>query len=1115
MAGFLTVFCMVRALGYTVIVFDSQNDFDQDLKFPGSEVVSMKSWNASESASALPDVIMVLSAPLTTLSQIISYCQEHQIPSLINKPGVNQPWTFFMWPDEHCQISSILAAFSYFQILKPGILFSFSEDKSSLVSEIQQASQGKLSSFVPDWSESNITAMIGKFFKPSGIGEYFVEAAKDSCNFIENAFSSLKMNKKWNLVLYSEECAHRIKNNGSLALVYSGLERVTTDFEYSTKLLFQYYSSIKGKSLNNFQINSEFKKLEKPCKYFIINVKKDKKEVVGQINDGEVNLDSPVEYFGGSNQRTIVSLQPITFSAYTGSKNPPGFSDVLQNGKYQKGNYFAMSKINEDKSLLNNFELKIFDEVNCGVTVFDYNYSKSCFLNISDELGVAYIPSFYASTLIPLNSQWKEIGISTPMVSGIGGSIVLSSPTNYPHFSRMVSSLVYVVKLAGRFINIMGWNKVVVFYTDESFGKSVYELILEDSNNGVYQIINDEKYRKVDFTINPYELDKYKDNIKNAIDSGCNIFILSMSDPAPYFWMELLYDYGIRRGDITIIITTITGPDAIYFTNGNITKREELLYGSFSLYNAGWVGEYGLKVQEEVNKLYNYSWMSSFYIDATYSIAHSVDFLINQGKDYENPDVFMSAQRQVRFVGASGIVTLELLTNDRSLNFFNVYNIYKDQYTGKWIGQAVALIAPLSSVYYTVLNPFVWSGGKKPNDVKVMYKNCDIISDRVKVSNKSEFLQFVIILSVLGFTALITLIAARCRKITKINMLETKVDVKFSDYISILTVLIEPFQLMSIGPTASFNKFIEILSKIFSLNCVSIFKVRDVAYWSIFSAYLAFGYMWIIISIIESTFLLSLFHKYAINIVRFKNFMVPIMSDYLFLPITTSLLTILSCKYANGSDLFDSFFDYDCKFYCWETTHIALLVLTILFIIVYTPLAMYSKSVLQNKSESSNIKNNENYDTLKNIIILMIVAFQKFLNNIANLIFPFFYFALIFILFCYAMKNHIFNYDRSNLWNKVALIIVLWNTGVIILSNFLLLEDYFFICIQFLGITCIFLVGVKKHTKLPLSLIVMARGRTVVDMFRFQFGMQGYDKTIINPEKKTYDYSSTMRIDIF
>lgn len=1113
MVALLTVFWAIKALSYTITLIDSESNLSNNISFPESNVKILKTWDNLEGIIEFPDLIIVLSSSSLTLSQIVLFASQHQIPTIVNRAGLNQPWIFFMWPSENCLKTNLLAAFSYFQVTKPGIIFSFSEERVDLVLEIYEASQGRLSNLLPEKSQNEISIMIGKFFKANGIKEYFVEASGQACDLVEAAFAGLKMLKKWNLVLFSEKCAHRIGKNGSLAIVYSGLENVISDYEYSSRLILEYYSKIQGKNFDNYQIKSEFEAVTKLCKHSIINLINDKKKVVAYIEDGKVELIDTVIYFEGDTQRTIVSRPPIQFSAYTGVKNPPGQLDVIQNGKYQKGNYYAIAKINKDNSLLENFELQIFDQVECGVTVFDYNFSKSCFLNISNELGVAYIPSFYASSLIPLIEQWKEIGLTTPMVSGIGGSSVLSNSTKYPNFTRMVSSLDYVIKLLGKFTSIMGWEKLVVFYTDENFGRSVYDIVLEDSKSGSFKIMNDDKYRKVEYSLGSYELDKYKENIKNAVETGCNIFVLCMSDPAPYFWMEVLYDYGIRRGDITIIITTITGPDAISFANGNNTKREELLFGSLSLYNAGWMGVHGEKIQEEVNKLYNYSWMSSFYIDATYSIAHSLDLAIREGKDFEDPGVFMTAQRQTRFTGASGLVSLEPNTNDRSLNFFHVYNIYKVEKTGKWTGQAVALISPLSSVYYTVISPFVWSSGKKPSDVKMKFKNCEMVTDVIRASPESEFLEIVIILSVLGCSLLITLIIARIRKLNRINMLQVNADVTLSDYITIISVLIEPFQLIALAPSASYNKFIEALARIFTLNCVTIFKVRDATYWSIFTAYLAFGYIWIILVIIGSTFLLNLFGKYKISIIRFKDFMVPIMADYLFLPLILSVLTILSCHNAVSSDIFDSIFDYDCSLYCWNNTHLATVVLASFFIIAYTPLALYNKSNLQNKSSSINIKTNEYYNILKTVIILMIVAFKKFLISLQNNLFSFYYIFLILVLFCYVMKNNTYNYDRCNLWNKVTLLTVMWNVTVIISSQYLLLENYFFVCIQLLGFACILILGMKKHIKLPPSLIVMSRGRTVVDMFKYQFGMRGFEKTLRLPDRKTYDYSSTIRVE--
>ena len=75
--------------------------------------------------------------------------------------------------------------------------------------------------------------------------------------------------------------------------------------------------------------------------------------------------------------------------------------------------------------------------------------------------------------------------------------------------------------------------------------------------------------------------------------------------------------------------------------------------------------------------------MRSFFIDTVFVISNTISFLMNQGLQYENNTLFMSTVRNVRMQGVSGIISYDVLSNNRNLYYFNLYNFYQDNVTEK------------------------------------------------------------------------------------------------------------------------------------------------------------------------------------------------------------------------------------------------------------------------------------------------------------------------------------------------------------------------------------------------------------------------------------------------
>jgi hypothetical protein len=321
-----------------------------------------------------------------------------------------------------------------------------------------------------------------------------------------------------------------------------------------------------------------FKNNINPCSFDIVNIQNYKKVIVGQADNNGFNIMDKTIYLGGNNESTNYLKPHIVISANTGFLNPPGFSNVYQNAKYHEGTYFAVEKVNRDRFYFPKYDLILYDKVDCGVSVFDSNYSKSCFLKHAPHMGYAYIPTINSMTAAVLR-QLTALKIHIPFVGGVGSANTLSNKTAFPTFTRITSSSDYFATAWSKLISIYGWSNLMIFYTNDTYGTSIYEIMKKESLVQGFTILNQEDERMINPVSNSSQLPAYYDRMNRAFDIGCNLMFLAMSDPSPFFWIEGLYDIGVRRGDLVIIFFSISGLDTLNSTGANYTKRSELMHG--------------------------------------------------------------------------------------------------------------------------------------------------------------------------------------------------------------------------------------------------------------------------------------------------------------------------------------------------------------------------------------------------------------------------------------------------------------------------------------------------------------------------------------------------------
>ena len=1046
------------------------------------------------------DLYIMPSDSKILLRSVIQYIENQEVPLIVFDKGTNEKKIFYTEPPNEIYIESLEAVIKSQNMFKKiGLIHS--SDAYSLEAVKLLRERGHLfvtASLGKNSNQIMVTELISKFFKSQGITDYLVIVEKRLCSKVEQGFADAKLNKKWNIILYGKECAGQLNKEGSLFIAPSKFEPTGKTYDCNLNGTYVYLNTLDSKKFSKYQISNKFKKIKSSFDYSLINIQASKNTLVGEIRNGDVKIVSGILYPSGLSTREILDRVPIRISANTGVTNPLGYPHAYQNAKYHQGTYFAVDKVRKTNSNFANFDLQLFDNITCGTNYFEYNYSKDCYLKIKDELGIAFIPSYYDTTADTVN-QFEDIGIKIPIIAGMGEVLERINTTIIKNFFRLVMP---PIKCVNHYYNVWrknSWDKLIVFYTDDTWGEGFYSYYKALENSGLLTIVNKEKYRKISSAYRPEMLDDIKENIKNALESGCNLISILMPDPVLYYFIESLSQYGVEYGEFIISNALPHAQDAGRAEDANFELRKKLLHGSFLSHNSFGDSEYADKIRAEFKKSGYDSHTPEYYIDAVFTIAKTIEFLLNQGRDYEDSDIFIDALLKIKFMGVTGKISFDSENHLKNSYTCNIYNIYYDSEIKDYVMKHVVKIDPISNLYLLSIKGAVWYKNiiKYPN-MKSSYYSCPYFTQNIVKSQVSSTNELSI-----NLTTLVTLIFLSIFLLFKIKIEEIKPLARVSfirvmDVIQMALIIIEPLQLISIGPSFErINKTLSYLLNIISMNAIKLFSLRDQGYWVVYFLTLGVSYFWLILIVLSTKKFKSVLKSYQLKIIELKNFMVPLIINYLLIPILFNSVSVISCQYSEKRNLNIAFLDNDCNFQCWTSTHYAYIIFSVLLVIILSQLAIIYRLDIENSSLNFNIQSNGKFLILKNMASIIMIFHGNNIKARSELAFAIIFLIIMTFIFCLAFKWSPYNYDRINLWIKVVLACIIWHSIACIVDLSMDLAEITLSVIYFTGWAVLIFLGLSLHLKLPPSLLIFKKGRTIIQMIRLAFRL-GYFESL-NP----------------
>ncbi|CAG9319105.1 unnamed protein product [Blepharisma stoltei] len=754
-----------------------------------------------------------------------------------------------------------------------------------------------------------------------------------------------------------------------------------------------------------------------------------------------------------------------------------------------------MDEINEGNTLLKNFQITFFT-FDCGVTVYDAKFAYNCFNNDIDKLGLGHISSFSSSMTIGALQTFKKLNVTFPVVGCSTTEPSLNLTSVYPMFTRVWFTASYGTSYLSVLIKAMGWKKVAILYQNNSWAiAKSWHLNPAIEKQGL-EVVNPENTRWMPTGLDRESIRNYTDLAQGIIDSQARLLILNMESPMCNYFLEMLYDLGIRRGDLVIIATYLDMLTIIGNTDDYTYKRLEVGIPTIRLTLQTWVGKIGQKVKENVIAIHKQTptgYVCSYY-DGTYQIAYALDYMINRGQDFTDPYKLESSIRIQKFQGCTGSITTDADSNDRIADAWSIESNLLDS-TGNIDTKVVGLLKPFSSNILTISDPIVYSDGTttKPSDLRNQNNKCPFSSKLVKTFDKGRGLLFGICFFVALVTFVITIFIWKKWWNMSLDELKQKEELSIQDAIVGTSIVVEFFQYAAMGPNFSIlSSIIAKFSYIFSLDLGDFIKLENGIFWIIVEMVFGGILLW---TILCGVVLFRLDEKWKyITIFKFlswlADYLMPILGNLCFIPFISICLDVFLCDQSIGDKFTDSFLARDCYYFCWKGEHLVHAVFSFLALFLYVPSAIFCRPLWQELQSMLHVKSSPVYLMVKTIFQIAMIVMNKTIKRSQDIAHGCLFIAVLAIYTIFTFKFKPYNYARFSWWQGLILIGVTWLAFISTIAIVINRDLSVLLAILIFGWCIIGISGLYIQKKKYPSLLFRKSAKDTSTLFKFAFNFR-------------------------
>ncbi|CAG9332923.1 unnamed protein product [Blepharisma stoltei] len=1051
-------------------------------------------------------LVLDLTNRIETQFFVSEICKEREIPHLVfeNKLNYFDKWTFSVKPSPLKEINAFIAVLRYFGWTQGLAIY---DGFTNILKENLEKKIEKLN-FLTIEPDSNLNKFVNRIITPLGETLYYIFLDSVESLKLQSILKTTKLLASGNGIIFNQKSGYECIIDGALIVVAEGQELISSDEEYMESVIENaiFYLLSNVKTENSLEILFWLNTLldsQSINEFSLVNIQNGKRIIIGKIMNENLFLFSNITFPGNSTEIPKSTRKVLQLSIEAGSSNPSGPPITIGAvGGY--GSYAACDIINEQCSgLLDNFQIDLFN-FDCGVTIYNSTFANACYLKDQEKFGLGHISAWSSAMTIGSMKSFAKLNLTFPIVSASNKDAIFNSTPNYPMYMRIQASLSYIYSLIPIFIRALGWEKVAVLYQNDTWGQSGYYFFTQSIKSHDLLLANPESSRVIPPNLDRDGVKEYSYLLQEIIDSQARFLVSILQYPTPYYIFEELYDLGLRKGDL-VIFTTVSDMTTFSQYDGEFrNKIYEIAIPIITIYGQSWVGSLGKKALSRISEAYDglINSYSCVYFDSVLLISYALDFMINRGLDYTDPDKLQKIMRNQQFYGCTGQVNIEKGSNDRIVQTFEIVanKLGENENITSYL---MGYFRPQSTQLIAIQEPMIYADGSttKPSDLRTSSSQCPFPDKLIKTFAKGRILVFGICFTVALISFAITFYIWKKWWKFSIEPLTVKEEICLQDIIVAVTIIIEFFQLSSMGPDFSpINSTLAGISNFFSLSLDNILKLRNGVFWIIVNAVFGSIGLWVILC---SVVLLRLDEKFPMSFI-FRNlgtlaeYLMPVLGDLCFIPFISICLDIFLCDQSIGDNFTDSFLSEDCYYFCWKDEHLFYAIFSIIALIAYEPLAVFCRPLWQELQPILHVKAVPLFLMVKTIVQIILIVMNKTVKRAQNLLHGALFILVMGLYIGFLFKFKPYNYPRFSWWQTLVSIGVGWLALVSVVEQSIDAGPIILLSVLCFGFLIIGFLGLYIQRKKYPSLLFRKKGQDTSNLFRFAFSFGKHSKEALS-----------------
>ena len=689
----------------------------------------------------------------------------------------------------------------------------------------------------------------------------------------------------------------------------------------------------------------------------------------------------------------------------------------------------AISRINSTPDILGDYQLQaVYQDTLMSPDLAVVNLKIMSSLNIVGIVGPA---------ALDLSQAYAEASTASadpkPIISYEASDSSLTEAAQYPSFLRTIQQDGMQAVAVAMLINLKNWKTIGVIYTTDSLGQGIYASFQSNVQTLDFTVKNSEAYRgiRVSLASDGSVAQESKDDIDAALNEIVRNqikVIVFLGNPA--ISLELAraaYDKALHGSDYAWIGSIWITPSVMSALNSTYaaesSKILEVLNGALSLAYLPAIGSLGASFTSAYEAAYSSPYTTSALLayDTVYLFAYTMQSMISQGEDINSGLSLTNALRAIDFTGASGKVKFSVGTNDRSAYGYSIVNVQE--------GQLVIAMEydPLSPFLFNYTSTIWWGGNSstRPTDTWSTVYDCPFAENMSSVSTEGVAIMIMIGGGLFILTLALSFFSYRKWKQLDIVQITTPTVRSWKDTLVQIQILIEYFQFLAIAPTfQSLEIVVQAASNIFMLDILKVAQSSKGDFWIMLGVVCGLCYFWFFLVLLIMANAESWLRKVPLCqrlLVLMNALYLPFYGNTMFLPSLALLLDTFVCDHqAQGK----AYVWRDCYMQCWGSEHQPYIIMAVIAILLYEPVAVFSRPLWQQAKTGLNIKIKPFFLLFKTCVQILLIAVGKSLQSITPLGHGIVFSILIsaFTYITYRLKP--FNYNRCNLWEFSSLLAV-------------------------------------------------------------------------------------------